>query len=82
MRGERLRPYRSRRVIECAERCAQTLGVEVAADEDEPRPQVLIGPLVEVHRRVDSVLDAVDEHGAVAADVQQVSAARAAFSRD
>ena len=56
--GERATPRARRRV-------------EAAADEDEPRAPVVVRPGVEVHRRVDDVLDAVHEQRPVAADVEQ-----------
>ena len=54
-----------------AQRPLQPLGVEVPADEDEPRAAVVVRPGVEVHGRMDDVLDGVDEQRPVAADVEQ-----------
>src|SRR5436190_9388095 len=40
-------------------------------DEDEPRAPVLVGPRVKVDRRVDDVLDAVQEKRPRTADIEE-----------
>src|SRR3989441_12491930 len=60
-----------RRTVEGRQRALELLAREAAPDEDEPRAVVLVGPPVEVLRRMDDVLDAVQDERSRAADVQQ-----------
>src|SRR5262245_27196840 len=46
------------------------LRVEIAANEDDPRAAIVVRPRVEVLRRMDDVLHAVEEQRPSAADVE------------
>jgi hypothetical protein len=56
--------------VEGGERGGELLSRDAAADQDDARAMIVVGPLVEVDRRVDDVLDAVQDERPRAADVQ------------
>lgn len=59
-----LRPYRCG-LSEESEGCHDCLALDRTGDENDPRTSVVVWPRIELDQRMENVLDAVNDDGAV-----------------
>src|SRR5258708_38588486 len=59
------------RRVECGERALEIVALQAQTDEDEARAAVAVRPGIEMHRRMDDVLHAVQEQRPRRTDVEE-----------